>query len=114
MTTPMKTTFHVLFVLLAFAGASFAAQRTSHTFRIGSGSFLLDDKPLQLISGEMHFARIPRECWRDRLKMARAMDHAVQAGRLAFACGLIHRLTWKRLMTTPAVRSERSGGLLAP
>lgn len=35
--------------------------------------FLLDGQPFQIISGEMHFARIPREYWRHRLQMARAM-----------------------------------------
>jgi len=34
---------------------------------------VLDGKPFQIISGEMHYARIPREYWRDRLKKARAM-----------------------------------------
>lgn len=34
---------------------------------------MLDGKPLQIISGEMHYARIPRAYWRDRLKKARAM-----------------------------------------
>ncbi len=45
----------------------------AHTFRIGEGDFMLDGKPFQIISGEMHFARIPRECWRERLHMAKAM-----------------------------------------
>jgi len=35
--------------------------------------FLLDGKPFQIISGEMHYPRIPREYWHDRLKMAHAM-----------------------------------------
>ena len=35
--------------------------------------FSLDGKPLQIISGELHYARIPREYWRDRLQKARAM-----------------------------------------
>ena len=35
--------------------------------------FTLDGQPLQIISGEMHYARVPREYWRDRLKKARAM-----------------------------------------
>lgn len=39
----------------------------------GPGHFLLDGKPLQILSGEMHYPRIPREYWRDRFKMARAM-----------------------------------------
>ena len=49
------------------------AQIPQHSFTIGKGSFLLDGKPFQIISGEMHFARIPREYWHDRLKMAKAM-----------------------------------------
>lgn len=44
-----------------------------HSFSIGNGAFLLDGKPFQIISGEMHFARIPRECWKERLHMAKAM-----------------------------------------
>jgi len=35
--------------------------------------FVVNGKPLQIISGEMHYARIPRAYWRDRLKKARAM-----------------------------------------
>jgi len=50
-----------------------SATTQQHTFKISRGNFLLDDKPFQIISGEMHFARIPRECWRDRLHMAKAM-----------------------------------------
>jgi beta-galactosidase len=37
------------------------------------GHFQLDGKPIQIISGEMHYARIPREDWRARMRMARAM-----------------------------------------
>jgi beta-galactosidase len=42
-------------------------------FEIGPDAFLLDGKPFQIISGEMHPARIPPEYWRQRLQMARAM-----------------------------------------
>ena len=48
-------------------------QAPKHTFALGQRDFLLDGKPFQIIAGEMHFARIPREYWRQRLKMARAM-----------------------------------------
>nr|WP_262895103.1 beta-galactosidase [Hymenobacter negativus] len=34
---------------------------------------MLDGKPFQMISGELHYPRIPREAWRSRLKMAKAM-----------------------------------------
>jgi len=44
-----------------------------HTFTLGDTDFLLDGKPFQMISGEMHYPRIPREAWRARMKMAKAM-----------------------------------------
>ena len=44
-----------------------------HRFTLGKTDFLLDGKPFQIISGEMHPARIPREYWRDRIQMAKAM-----------------------------------------
>ncbi|MEP7231326.1 MAG: beta-galactosidase family protein [Ginsengibacter sp.] len=44
-----------------------------HKFTLGKEDFLLDGKPLQIISGEMHPARIPREYWRQRIQMAKAM-----------------------------------------
>jgi beta-galactosidase len=44
-----------------------------HTFVARGGQFLLDGKPFHVISGEMHYPRIPREYWRARLRMARAM-----------------------------------------
>ncbi len=37
------------------------------------GKFLLDGKPFQIISGEMHYPRIPLEYWRDRLVKAKEM-----------------------------------------
>jgi beta-galactosidase len=44
-----------------------------HTFVLGASDFLLDGRPFQVISGEMHPARIPPEYWRHRIRMARAM-----------------------------------------
>ena len=44
-----------------------------HTFGIEGRNFVLDGKPFQIISGEMHYERIPPEYWCDRLKKARAM-----------------------------------------
>jgi beta-galactosidase len=35
--------------------------------------FLLDGKPFQIFCGELHFMRIPRDYWQDRLRKARAM-----------------------------------------
>ncbi len=50
-----------------------ANAQTNHTFRLGDSTFLLDGKPFQMISGEMHYPRVPREAWRQRMKMAKAM-----------------------------------------
>ncbi len=44
-----------------------------HTFGWKGEHFLLDGKPFQIISGEMHYARVPRAYWRDRLRKIRAM-----------------------------------------
>lgn len=44
-----------------------------HVFAVSNGQFTLDGKPFRVISGEMHYPRIPRAYWRDRLRMARAM-----------------------------------------
>jgi len=60
----------ILFIIFYLTAAHAAEPRT---FEIGPEAFLLDGKPIQLISGEMHYARIPPEYWRQRIKMARAM-----------------------------------------
>ena len=40
---------------------------------VKDGKFLLDGKPFQFVCGEMHYNRIPRELWRDRLHKAKVM-----------------------------------------
>ncbi len=45
----------------------------SHHFKMDSTQFYLDGKPFQIISGEMHYSRIPKEYWRHRIRMAKAM-----------------------------------------
>ncbi|MEO8613653.1 MAG: beta-galactosidase [Luteolibacter sp.] len=47
--------------------------KPAHTFKIGDDQFLLDGQKFVIRCGEMHFARIPPEYWRHRLKMAKAM-----------------------------------------
>jgi beta-galactosidase len=43
------------------------------SFSVTKGQFFLNGKPFRIISGELHYPRIPREYWRDRLLKARAM-----------------------------------------
>lgn len=63
---------------LLLAGISGAAtpplpDSSSHTISTDDQNFLIDGKPIQIISGEMHYPRVPREYWRDRMKRMKAM-----------------------------------------
>jgi beta-galactosidase len=64
----------VYFILLFnfFILSSLTAQE-KQTFAISEGNFLLNGKPIQIHSGEMHYSRIPQPYWRHRLKMMKAM-----------------------------------------
>ncbi|MCO5286088.1 MAG: beta-galactosidase [Chitinophagaceae bacterium] len=64
-----RATIFILFVFLATSGWA----QGKHTFSLSPDNFLLDGKPFQIISGELHPARIPREYWRHRIQMAKAM-----------------------------------------
>jgi beta-galactosidase len=66
-------TLLLLSILLLLIASSAKGQRAKHSFRLGTSEFLLDDQPFQIISGEMHPARIPSEYWRHRIQMAKAM-----------------------------------------
>src|SRR3954452_9261038 len=59
--------------LIIIFGCSQLFAQQQHSFALGDSAFLLDGKPFQMISGEMHYPRVPREAWRARMKMARAM-----------------------------------------
>ena len=62
-----------LLLCLVLLCTTVSAQKAAHTFELGDKDFLLDGKPLLMISGEMHCNRIPKEYWRDRIKKAKAM-----------------------------------------
>lgn len=59
-------------IILCFTLLQANAQ-VKHQFSLGKTDFLMDGKPFQVISGEMHPARIPHEYWRHRIQMAKAM-----------------------------------------
>ncbi len=44
-----------------------------HSFGYAGEHFLLDGKPFVIISGEMHYPRVPRPYWRDRMRKMRAL-----------------------------------------
>ncbi|MDE3180777.1 MAG: beta-galactosidase [Acidobacteriota bacterium] len=45
----------------------------SHTFGWRGEHFLLDGEPFQIRSGSMHYPRVPRAYWRDRMRKMKAM-----------------------------------------
>lgn len=61
--------FFVLIILLFGTLSSSKAQK----FKTEKDQFILDGKQFQMISGEIHPARIPKEYWRHRIQMAKAM-----------------------------------------
>jgi beta-galactosidase len=63
----------IVWISSIFSSLSVSAQDLRRTFALGDSAFLLDGKPLQIISGEMHCARVPRAYWHERMKMAKAM-----------------------------------------
>ena len=72
----MKKYVPQLFMVLVFFYCLFAqtyTQSKKHSFALGNSAFLLDGSPFQMISGEIHYPRVPREAWRARMKMAKAM-----------------------------------------
>jgi len=58
---------------LAAQTAAQAGSAAPRRFAVEGGRFTLDGKPVQIISGEMHYPRIPRPYWRERFRMAKAM-----------------------------------------
>jgi beta-galactosidase len=63
----------ILTVILLTTSGFAQKQKAKHAFTFGPTEFLLDGAPFQIISGEMHPARIPVEYWRHRIMMAKAM-----------------------------------------
>jgi beta-galactosidase len=60
----------------AWAGAAPVGQETASAvprFAVVGDHFELDGQPYQIRSGDIHYTRIPRQYWRDRLRKARAM-----------------------------------------
>ena len=66
----MKKLFILIFACMLVAN-TFA--QTKNTFTLGENTFLLDGKPYLIRAGEIHFPRIPREYWEQRIKMCKAM-----------------------------------------
>ncbi|MGF7138181.1 beta-galactosidase [Roseimarinus sediminis] len=71
----LKLLFTAAFLLVSLLTmlSSCGTKQPDHTFEIGKHDFLLDNEPFQIRCSEMHFARVPKEYWRHRLQMNKAL-----------------------------------------
>lgn len=67
----MKKIFYLLVMLMLLPVGMSA--RKKYSFEIKDGNFYLNGKVTRVLSGEMHYSRIPHEYWRHRLKMMKGM-----------------------------------------
>jgi beta-galactosidase len=92
----LKSALLLIIILFNFIPAP---AQTKHSFALGKTQFLLDGKPFQIISGEIHPARIPQEYWRHRIKMVKAMG-----------CNTIAAYVfWNHQETAPGIFDFKSG-----
>jgi beta-galactosidase len=87
-------------LLLGGAVQAQAQATTPAHFAVVGDHFELDGKPYVIRSGEMHYPRVPREFWRERMRQARAMGlntittyvfwnlHEAEPGRFDFSGNL--------------------------
>lgn len=72
MRNPVRAVLLLLYLGLLISHLP-AQEQEGGTFVIDDESFLLNGEEFKIHSGELHYPRIPREYWRDRLQKARAM-----------------------------------------
>jgi len=131
-----QSAFKILVMSIIIPAVTAFAQDGKHSFTLGEKEFLFDGRPIQLISGEIHPARVPREYWKHRIQMAKAMGcntiaayifwnyHESEPGVFDFETGnrdLVHffRLVqqenmWALLRPGPYVCAEWDFGGLPP
>ena len=70
---------HFLLQLALVVGLAFVvmpdsvAAKQSGSFKVGDKTFLLNDKPFVVKAAEVHYPRIPREYWEQRIQMCKAL-----------------------------------------
>ncbi len=89
-------------------------QQPGHTFAFSDKEFMLDGKPFQMISGEMHPARIPAEYWQHRIRMAKAMGCNTISAYIFWnyhetAEGVFDFSTWNRDLTRFVSIAQQEG-----
>ena len=69
----LRCSLFVAVLALMLGAASSASAKAKHTFKIEGGNFVYDGQPIQIHSGEMHYARVPAAYWQHRLRMMKAL-----------------------------------------
>lgn len=63
----------ILLSILIITWLTNVSAQQKHVFSFSKVNFLLDGKLFQIIGGELHPSRIPKEYWKHRIQMAKAM-----------------------------------------
>jgi beta-galactosidase len=58
---------------LLFAAPTQSVAKSSDTFEVGNGTFLMNGKPFIIKAAEVHYPRIPRAYWDQRIKMCKSL-----------------------------------------
>ena len=66
-------TFIIGVALLCLSAVGAQAETGGHKFEAGKGTFLLDGKPFVIKAAELHYPRIPRPYWDQRIKLCKAL-----------------------------------------
>ena len=90
-----KKIAYLLLLLMLIPIGSFAKEK--RTFEIKDGHFYVNGKVTPILSGEMHYPRIPHQYWRHRLRMMRAMGLNTVPGRYPLKSGLRSAVVWEGL-----------------
>lgn len=69
----LRYRFYSICLLCCIAVFQNSSTAQPKSFEIKNGHFLYNNQPLQIHSGEMHYARVPKQYWRHRLQMLKAM-----------------------------------------
>ena len=69
----MRHSLFAILLLLLFVPSGLRADDDKHTFAVGQGTFLLDGEPFVVKAAELHYPRIPKPYWDQRIKLCKAL-----------------------------------------
>ena len=69
----MKNKFKKNIILASLFFVTIITQAQPQKFEIKNGNFLINGKTVMIRAGELHYARVPKEYWKQRLLMLKAM-----------------------------------------